>query len=435
MYSVANIDSALWGTRSVGNVNATAKALDSTPPPPFAEPPSSQGLSQRHRRRRGRPVIAPVALVPGGCNSSGDSCPSQEDDDDEDIEVLSPPRSHTSSRGRGGRGRRRLGVEPEAMRMPMGDVRRAMEGGVLRDVELEAEELSEEPRARIAEPQRWERYRLAVTPLSRTGHRDSDTDCESMHGAGANSPHDAPPPLPPPSSSPGFPPRYRWNRYKLAVAPAVAERERDGIEERGVASGLDVNGREMVARSGAVDALPRPSRRRTRPRYGHHLGPRNVAPLATISGADEEKGVPWNSRANRREIEEPSLPPRAPTIAKRRRRCCGLSLRKRKLIVLAVWVLVNMGVTVVFLLWRLYLVVVLNFFSNFAGLVTIVVAARVEAFLQRRSSHPPNASNGSSNCGPTRQCSKKRQAGPAKTSDSSSLTTIVSKWASSTEMV
>lgn len=70
-----------------------------------------------------------------------------------------------------------------------------------------------------------------------------------------------------------------------------------------------------------------------------------------------------------------------------RRWCCcrfRLTLRTRKLMVLAAWVLLNIMVTVVFLLWHLHLVVVLNFFSNFAGLVTIVVAARVEAHKQRR---------------------------------------------------
>lgn len=76
---------------------------------------------------------------------------------------------------------------------------------------------------------------------------------------------------------------------------------------------------------------------------------------------------------------------------RRRRCCCRMSLRRRKFLVLTAWVLLNMAVTVTFLLWRLRLVVVLNFFSNFAGLVTIVVAARIEAQYQRRraNAEPP----------------------------------------------
>lgn len=85
--------------------------------------------------------------------------------------------------------------------------------------------------------------------------------------------------------------------------------------------------------------------------------------------------------------------------ARKRWWCCSrlrLSLRARKFVVMTGWILLNMTVTVVFLLWRLHLVVVLNFFSNFAGLVTIVVAARVEAHHQRRvtSAAPPSRGGG-----------------------------------------
>lgn len=80
-----------------------------------------------------------------------------------------------------------------------------------------------------------------------------------------------------------------------------------------------------------------------------------------------------------------------------KRRCycrSKLSLRTRKFVVMTAWILLNMAVTVVFLLWRLHLVVVLNFFSNFAGLVTIVVAARVEAYNQRQATKAPQPPQG-----------------------------------------
>lgn len=72
---------------------------------------------------------------------------------------------------------------------------------------------------------------------------------------------------------------------------------------------------------------------------------------------------------------------------KSRRR--GLSLRAWKFIILVPWVLVNVGVTVAYIRWRLYTLALLGFFAQIAGMVVFVVAAWVEARLQRRSALPP----------------------------------------------
>lgn len=67
-----------------------------------------------------------------------------------------------------------------------------------------------------------------------------------------------------------------------------------------------------------------------------------------------------------------------------------ISLRMRKMAILLAWLFTNIGLTVLFLLLDLELVVVLNFFSNMVGLVVIVIAARIEARHQHLSALPPS---------------------------------------------
>lgn len=67
-----------------------------------------------------------------------------------------------------------------------------------------------------------------------------------------------------------------------------------------------------------------------------------------------------------------------------------LSLRTWKFIILAPWVLVNVGVTVAFLWWRLYTLALVGFFLQIAGMAAFIVAAWVEMRLQRRSARPPS---------------------------------------------
>lgn len=67
-----------------------------------------------------------------------------------------------------------------------------------------------------------------------------------------------------------------------------------------------------------------------------------------------------------------------------------LSLFAWKFIILVPWVLVNVGVTVGYLRWRLYTLALVGFFSQIAGMVFFIVAAWVEMRLQRRSTLPPS---------------------------------------------
>ena len=68
----------------------------------------------------------------------------------------------------------------------------------------------------------------------------------------------------------------------------------------------------------------------------------------------------------------------------------GLSLRVWKFVILAWWVIVNIGLTASYLQWRLSLLAAVGFFSQSAGLVFFVVAAWFEMRLQRSSALPPS---------------------------------------------
>lgn len=436
MYSVANIDSALWGTRSVGDVNATAKALDSTTPPPETQPILTRGVPPRPRRRRGRPVIAPVAMV-GGSGSCGERSLESEVEDEE-VDVVSPPQSFAAVVLGDKCEPSHFGVAPEDMADDAGGVGftddEGMGGSVVSDSQAEREEMGEAPRPRRPPQHPWDRYRLAVPPAPRLeGCDEAGRGYRCALRSGARTPEVIAPSPPPPPCGTQAPPRYRWSRYRLAVAPAMGGADAGDLDEE---DGIPSDGEESAGRLGCTGAADRPAsltldavRSRARceeGRGGASLGDRG---LNRFNEAD----VRWSGEPGR--VTAGAELGSSAVKVKRRRRCCGLSLRKRKFIVLALWVMVNMGVTVTFLLWRLYLVVVLNFFSNFAGLVTIVVTARIEAFRQRRSSHAPPADGQPRD----RQAygRLKKPQGAVNASDASSVTTLVSKWESSgsTEMV
>lgn len=67
------------------------------------------------------------------------------------------------------------------------------------------------------------------------------------------------------------------------------------------------------------------------------------------------------------------------------------SLKASKFIILALWVLVNVGVTLAYSRWRLYTLALFGFFSQIAGMAVFVAAAWVEMRLQCRAALPPSS--------------------------------------------
>lgn len=115
----------------------------------------------------------------------------------------------------------------------------------------------------------------------------------------------------------------------------------------------------------------------------------------TAAQADEEKPVPHERRDSdalgvpggggcRRQAEWETHVRRGRKGAEDKKNA-GWSLRTCKFVILASWILVNVGVTAAILWWRVYALALLGFFGQAAGMTVFGVAARVETRLQRRS--------------------------------------------------